>query len=208
VDYIVNRDGTVGWNLSKESVPPGASGPAIENPAKNAARYFYFGMDACAAVDLDGQYLGLFTTSLCGCWAGFFVRTRGSTIRRIVGYHRTKKHGIPEDAIELFNEVGANGPSRDDVNYLIRPDKASIATVLPSCVEEVIGDLISEKNVHSYLRPAGEHVSWVISLDGQMGEMTADFEQSRSRAQKVPYGAQTMPTPPTGGKRHRPCTLF
>jgi hypothetical protein len=203
--------GTAAWNITAAPNPPAVAGAVIQNPAVSAGQYFYFGMDAFASVDLGGQYLGLFTTSLCGCIAGFLVRTNGGVIRRIAGYHMTSMGTVPQGAILLFNAAGANGPQPGDVNYLIRPDKAGMVMGLPDDIDALIGNLIPRGNAHTYRREEGNNVSWIISLNGDMGEMTDQFALSRSDEQQKGFGVQAaiaLPPPPAGKTCCIPCVIM
>ena len=212
MDYVANVPGAAAWNLIAAANPPGVAGPRIDNPAANAGQYFYFAMDGYAGVDAGGPYAGLFTTSLCGCIAGFLVRTNAGAIRRIVGYHQTNMAAVPAGAILLFNAGGGpNGPGPADVNYLIRPDKAGIVVGPPAAIAAIVGAQIPVANAHTYRREDGENVSWVISFNGDMGEMTAAFAGTCSDDQKKPWGVQAalaLPPAPAGQTCCMPCLIL
>jgi hypothetical protein len=185
MDYFVtNPGGHVGWNLLHPP-NPGVAGSRIVNPAQNAPNYLCFGMNQYAAVNAHGQYFGLFTKSLCGCFAGFLVRTNGNEIRRIAGYHYTSNEAVYEGAVLLFNQPGPTGPAPGDVNYAITPDtNENYRADLPDRIALVVGPNrpIPRDRWHSYRRPQGpgppDHLSWVISLNGDMGEMNPEFDGS------------------------------
>lgn len=211
MDYVADATGVAAWNLLAAHNPPGTAGPRIVNPAATPGPYFYFAMDGYAGVDAGDQYAGLFTTSLCGCIAGFLVRTNGGAIRRIVGYHQTNMDGVPAGAIALFNAGGPNGAHLGDVNFLIRPDKAGIVMGLPASVEAIVGVQIPAANLHTYRREDGENVSWVISFNGDMGEMTTAFADSRRADQQKPWGVQAalaLPPAPVGQTCCMPCVIL
>ena len=190
MQYTANAPGTTVWNLIAAPNPPAlGAGPTIEHPAVDAAQYLYFAMNGVGTVDAGGQYQGIFTSSLCGCIAGFLIRTNGGAIRRITGYHQTSDRAVPGTAMAQFNVAGPNGPNPGDVSYLIWPDKANIAGPVPAVIAGI-------GIVHHYLRSAGDNVSWVVSFNGDMGEMTAAFHASRSREQSKAWGVQVAQAPP------------
>jgi hypothetical protein len=196
MDYVANGTGApIGWNLSQQTNPPGPNGPMIKHPADSAAGYIYFAMDGLSVSDRGGGDNGVFTTSLCGCVAGFLIRVRGGIIRRIAGYHQTGSQTVPKKAKALFFAAGTNGPSHGDIHYLLIPDKAGMFMDPPDPISDLIGREIPQRNMHRYRRSGGEHVSWVISFDGGMGEMTDAFAASRSPAQKEAFGQQRVIAP-------------
>ncbi|NMG34420.1 hypothetical protein GRF61_08165 [Azoarcus sp. TTM-91] len=193
MNYNVNTGvGTTAWNLLANANPPAVAGPVIEHPAANAAAYFCFAMDGAASVDAGGPYAGLFTWNLCGCIAGFLIRTNGGAVRRITGYHKTFQDTVPGAAVALFNAAGTNGPQPGDVDYLIVPDKVSHPPSVPHSVSGLVG-----LTIHYYMNPQ-RNVSWVVSFNGDMGEMSAAFTGSRTAGQNISWGTQVvLPPPPT-----------
>ena len=212
MNYTANAAGTVGWNLIATPNPPGAAGPIIENPAADAGQYLYFAMDGFIGIDAGGPHQGIFTTSLCGCVAGFLVRTNGGVIRRVIGYHKTNVDDVPAGAVALFNAGGPNGPQPADVNYILRPDKGNYFAGLPDAIQALVGGAVPPANCHSYLRSSGvDHVSWVISLNGDMGEMTQAFADTRNAEQQKAWGVEQVPVippAPVGKQCCMPCVIF
>lgn len=191
MNYNVNTNaGTAGWNLLANANPPALAGPVIEHPGASAAPYFCFAMDGAASVEAGGPYAGIFTSNLCGCIAGFLIRVNGGAIRRITGYHKTFLDTVPGLAVAQFTTPGANGPQPGDVDYLIVPDKADRPPSVPDAVSGLVG-----LTVHYYMN-SQHNVSWAISFNGDMGEMSEAFVGSRTAEQKISWGAQAILPPP------------